>query len=132
MASLSVTRSTNVDPVALAVLARQRSILAEPGSWTRGGLARTLTGQGVHPLSQDAWRWSLSGALARALFDELGPTHARCEWERLYEVAQARLRSVVPDSYPWTGAGGCDLDGFNDYPGTHHDDVLDLIDRALR
>ena len=114
-----------------AVLLRQRSVLEESISWTRGALARTLTGQGVHPLSHDAWRWSLSGALARALFDALGPTPARSDWERLYDLAQARLRSAIPEGHPWTGAGSSDLDGFNDYPGTYHEDVLDLIDRAL-
>ncbi len=132
MATPAVACPTDVDRGVLAVLVRQRSILAEPGLWTRGALARTLTSRGVHPLSQDAWRWSLSGALARALFEELGPAAARCEWERLYDLAQARLRAAVPDGHPWTGAGGWDLDGFNDYPGTHHEDVLDLIDRALR
>jgi hypothetical protein len=131
MATPGVSSPADLDRVVVAVLVRQRSILAEPGSWTRRALARTLTSQGVHPLSQDAWRWSLSGALARALFEELGPATG-CEWERPYDLAQARLRAAVPDGHPWTGAGGWDLDGFNDYPGTYHEDVLDLIDRALR
>jgi hypothetical protein len=113
------------------VLLHQQAILADRGRWTRGALARSLTDEPVVPLSERAWRWSLSGAIAPALLQVLGPTPSPLAWQRMYDAAVEVLWRELPAEQPRSKHIGLDLDGFNDYPGTHHEDVLDIVERAL-
>ena len=86
----------DADPTLLNLLTRVHAILAEPSRWTRGALARTLLAEPVLPLSESAWRWSLAGALARGLFEMLGPRAAACDWQRAYDSAVSALWQVLP------------------------------------
>ena len=120
----------NVDLRLRDVLACQKQILDESQRWARGSMARTLLGEPVLPLSERAWAWSLTGALAPALLEILGPKASRFDWDRLYGRAVAALWAQLPAAYPRSERKALDLDGFNDYPGTHHEDILEVIERA--
>jgi hypothetical protein len=115
----------------LRILTRAQEILAEPATWTRGALARSLLRRGVLPTSELAVSWSASGALALALFDILGPSAARCDRERLYDLGIRSLGHSLPDDHPRTARISLDIDGFNDYPGTVYQDIMQLFERAL-
>jgi hypothetical protein len=122
----------SVDPSNIdTVLRSLREVLADSSRWTRGALARTVLNDAVVPLSDRALKWSLTGAIAPALMDLLGPRATQSDWQRLYEHAVHALWSALPNDHPRTSRLVTDLDGFNDYRGTDHEDVVDLIDRAL-
>jgi hypothetical protein len=121
-----------VDPATIArILRGQRELIGESGRWTRGTLARNLLNAAVVPLSDLALRWSLVGSIAPVLLEHLGPRPAQTDWQRLYDHTVAALWEALPADHPRTPRMVTDLDGFNDYVGTHHEDVLDLIERAL-
>jgi hypothetical protein len=113
------------------VLHAQRELLSEPSQWTRGALARDLFGQTVVPLSERALRWSLTGSIAPALLALLGPRAANLDWQRLYDASVGALWNALPSDFPRTARMSLDLDGFNDYAGTQHADMLDLIARTI-
>lgn len=113
------------------VLYGLRELLESPERWTRGALARNLMKQAVVPLSELALSWSLTGAIAPPLMQRLGPKSSQVDWQRLYDAALAALWAALPSDHPRTSRHSSDLDGFNDFPGTHHEDVLALIDRAI-
>jgi hypothetical protein len=115
----------------LAVLIHQQAILSGPRQWTRVALARTEQLETVLPLSGRAVCWSLSGALALALFQVLGSKMMHSDWERLYSLAVTELWKSLPDYHPRTRHQGKDLDVFNDFPGTSFEDVADLLDQAV-
>jgi hypothetical protein len=115
----------------LAVLIHQQAVLDEPTHWTRVALARTAKLDTILPLSDRAECWSLSGALALALFQVLGSKMMHSDWERLYSLAVEALWNALPDGHPRSRQHGKDLDGFNDFQGTFFEDVADLLDRAV-
>jgi hypothetical protein len=127
----AATRRALDGTLVLAVLIHQQSVLSDPAQWTRVALARTVLLEPVVPLSDRAICWSLSGALAVALREVLGPKMSHADWQRLYDLAVTALWSNLPDDHPRSRQRGRDLDGFNDYPGTGHGDVADLVDRAV-
>jgi hypothetical protein len=118
-------------PRLACVLHGQRALLDEPGQWTRGALARNIFHEAVAPLSEDALRWSLTGSIAPVLLQLLGPRAAQLDWQRLYDCTLSALWTALPADHPRSPRKATDLDGFNDYPGTDHADVVDVIDRAL-
>ena len=121
-----------VDPATIAhILRGQRELIDESGRWTRGTLARNLLNEAVLPLSERALRWSLVGSIAPVLLEHLGPRAAQTDWQRLYDHTVAALWEALPEDHPRTPRMVSDLDGFNDFVGTGHDDVLELIERAL-
>ncbi len=121
-----------VDPKVVAcALIRLREQIAEPQQWTCGALARTLLKQAVVPLADNALSWSLTGALAPSILGILGPRASQVEWRRLQDAALNALWEALPPEHPRTSRIANDLDGFNDFVGTHHHDVVDLIDRAI-
>jgi len=115
----------------VAILTRTHDLLAEPGRWTRGALARTALDKAVLPASEDAWSWSAAGGFALALHEVLGPYAAQCDRYRLFDLGIELIWASLPDDHPRTARQTLDIDGFNDYPGTHHDDVVGLFERAL-
>jgi hypothetical protein len=108
-----------------------RDLLADSRRWTRGALARNLLKEAVLPLSDRALSWSLAGSVAPALLELLGPRSSQVDWQRLYDATLVALWRALPEDHPRTPRVATDLDGFNDFPGTHHEDVLALIDRAI-
>src|SRR5438270_4258179 len=103
----------HADPMLLELLTRVHATLAEPSRWSRGALAQTLLAEPVLPLSESAWRWSLTGALARALFEMLGPRAAGCDWQRAYDAALSALWRVLPREHQRSQRLSLDLDSFN-------------------
>jgi hypothetical protein len=112
------------------VLQHQLAILEDSSQWTRGALARNLLGQTVVPLSDRALSWSVTGALARAMLDVLGPATPQSDWQRMQDACVGVLWAALPEDHPRSAHKMLDLDGFNDFVGTDHADVLDLIRRA--
>ena len=41
------------------------------------------------------------------------------------------LWSSLPDEHPRSARMSLDVDGFNDYPGSEHEDILAMFDRAV-
>jgi hypothetical protein len=115
----------------VSILARAREILAEPDRWTRVALSRSATRSAVLPTSDLGVSWSATGALALAILDVLGPYAPQSDRERLFDLGIGSLWQSLPDDQPRTPHMSLDIDGFNDYPGTHYRDVLDLYERAL-
>jgi hypothetical protein len=95
-------------------------------------MARSLLNRAVLPASDYAWSWSTSGALALALFDSFGTRAGLSDRERLYDLGIRSLWCSLPDDHPRTPRMSLDIDGFNDYPGTHFQDVVQLFERAVR
>ena len=116
----------------VSMLTRAQEIVAEPAQWTRGALARSILRAGVLPASDLAVSWSASGALALALVEVVGPAAAQCDRERLFDLGIKSLWHSLPDDHPRTASMSRDIDGFNDYPGTDYEDIMQLFERALR
>ena len=112
-------------------LHRVRDVLDDPQRWTRGALARNLFKEAVLPLSEQALSWSLTGAVAAALLEVLGARSGQIEWQRLYDATFAALWRALPADHPRSARIATDLDGFNDFVGTDHHDILALVDRAI-
>jgi hypothetical protein len=117
--------------VLVAILARTADLLAERRSWTRGALARSALDKAVLPVSDEAWSWSMAGGFALALHEVLGPYAAQCDRYRLFDLGIKFIWASLPEDHPRTARLTLDIDGFNDYPGTDHDDVVGLFERAL-
>jgi hypothetical protein len=115
----------------LAVLIHLQAIMDVPTRWTRVALARTSKLETILPLSGQAVCWSLSGALALALFQVLGSKMMQAHWERLYSLTVDALWDSLEDRNPRSRQHGKDLDDFNDFEGTTFEDVADLLDRVV-
>jgi hypothetical protein len=117
--------------VLLTILTRAQELLAEPARWTRGALARSFTHTSVLPASELAWSWSAAGGFARALQEVLGPYAPQCDRYRVFDLGIQLIWNSLPDDHPRTARLALDIDGFNDFPGTHHDDVVELFERVV-
>ena len=117
--------------VLVEALARAHAVLVDPDQWTKQALARNVLRQAVVPLSDSALSWSLTGAMAVGVFEVLGPNAAQIDWQRLYDGATEALWQALPSDHPRTPRKTIDLDGFNDYPGTNHSDVMAVFCRAI-
>jgi hypothetical protein len=131
-----VTRAAETAQVREAInlaraLSRARDTIQNPSAWTRGALARNVLHRAVLPTSDAAECWSASGALVRALHEVLGRFACRSDRERMYDLGVAALWSSLPPDHPRSAWLSIDVDGFNDYPGTEHEDVMALFDRAI-
>ena len=127
----SATRSRDDARALVLILNRAQEILAEPRSWTRVALARSVLRDAVLPVSERALSWSTSGALALALHDVLGPLASYGDRYRLYDLSVQIIWRSLPDDHPRTARASLDIDGFNDYPGTQHRDVIGVFERAV-
>jgi hypothetical protein len=92
-----------------------RKLIERPERWTKQAWARDAQGRIVLPSSPRACRWSISGALSRV---------TRARLSQAEEVAYAALRHAMPPGY-------CDVMGYENAPGTSHNDILALVDRAI-
>jgi hypothetical protein len=113
------------------VLLHMEGILDEPHRWTRVALGRSSQLETVLPLSGQAVSWSLSGALALALYQVLGAKMIHTDWVRLYDLAVDALWAALSADFTRSRQRGTDLDAFNDYAGTHYADLVDLLERAI-
>ena len=131
-----VTRAAQTAQLRLAInlvrtLTLAREIIADQSRWTRGALARTVLRTAVLPTSDLAESWNASGALVRASSQVLGAFASRSDRERMYDLGVRALWSSLPDDHPRSERMSLDVDGFNDYPGTEHEDVVALFERAV-
>lgn len=88
-----------------------RKQIAERQHWCKGAFARDLEGNKVHETSPRAVQWCIMGALGVVTKGN------HLVYRRCYEV----LLSLAQDGLQWT----------NDAKTTTHQDILDLIDRAI-
>jgi hypothetical protein len=84
-----------------------RAIVADPAHWTQGAYAKDSIGLQVTPQSNQAVCFCLAGALHKA---------------KANYMAGRFVENL-------TGIG--DIIDWNDAPGRTHDQVLDLLDRAI-
>jgi hypothetical protein len=54
-----------------------------------------------------------------------------CDRQRVYDQAIEAIWSSLPDNHPRTARMSLDIDGFNDYVGVDHQDIVALLARAL-
>jgi hypothetical protein len=127
----AVTAQTRDALCLVSVLARAQEILAEPDRWTRVALSRSVLHGAVAPTSALGVSWSVTGALALAVLRVLGTYAPQCDRERLYDLGIGSLWHSLPDDHPRTLHMSLDIDGFNDYPGTRYQDIIQLYERAL-
>jgi hypothetical protein len=113
------------------VLTRAQEIIAEPHRWTRGALARSVFHGAVLPASDLAMSWSATGALSLALHEVLGNSATDCDRYRMYDRGIRVIWQNLPGDHPRTVRATLDIDGFNDYPGTEHHDIVGLFERSL-
>jgi hypothetical protein len=113
------------------VLTRAQELLAEPRRWTRGALARSVLHGAVLPASDLALSWSATGAFALAMHEVLGPSATEFDRYRMYDRGIRVIWLNLPDDHPRTARVTLDIDGFNDYPGTEHADIVGLFERSL-
>lgn len=105
-----------------ATLKGARSLLSDPGSWTKTANARETSGRLCHPLSEHAVCWCLLGAVCRVA-DDKGPFALP---DRLL-VSELKKSAIEQ----FSGRFHTTLEGFNDHPKTTHDDILKLIDATV-
>ena len=115
---------------AVEILTDARRTLRDEDSWEKGGTSRDGMNDPVHPCHVEAVRWSLDGALRRAIdggwfaLDHPALVHVNDAVERLHH-----------DIY-WSTKGYDDVNHmaymfFNDHPTTTHADVMAVLDSAI-
>ena len=96
------------------LLRRARAKIATPKTWTQGALSRDALGEHIHPFSDRATCFCMTGATAAV-------AHS-LEWN----AADWSLENVIPGNSVEDS-----LEGFNDALTTTHADVLACFDRAI-
>lgn len=100
------------------VLERARDLLGDRQRWTQNGLAVDRQGHPCDPLGQEAYSYSLGGALHYA--GNFDPDWLTEEWFQETALAMATLQTLA----------GSTLEDYND---THtYEEVLGLLDRAIK
>lgn len=94
-------------------LIEMRNLLNEPNHWTQGAYARDIYGVSEFPTSNAAACWCLRGALIKT--------------NSLATDCETVLNDEIRNSYYRFH----EMVEFNDFPGTKHADVLDLLDRVI-
>ena len=98
-------------------LTRARALLAPEGVWMQGEGSEGAHGVPCEPTDHRARRWCLTAALERAAFETGGDPRLDAAH------AGGELRFHLP--------GIEDCASWNDAPGRTHEDVLQLLDRAI-
>ena len=98
----------------LGALQEVRNRISKPEHWAKGTMARDKDNDPVCcPRSRRAAQWSICGAINYAIDSVETERHIK-------KVLVAHLPSQFKA-----------IDLFNDHPRTTHQDVLDLLDRAI-
>lgn len=110
----------------LEVLQEARRRLASPDSWCQYSYAMNAVGKHVTPVSPEATRWCLTGAVesvAQSPF--FGEVPKECA------DALGVLCHCLSRSPPRMRGRAFGLVGWNDQPDRTHEEVLDLLDLAI-
>lgn len=108
---------------ALDILREARKTLNSLESWTKTTLALAEDGRPVDPISDDACRFCLVGAIYRVS----GGWQKAAPLADLVDTLWVRAGCPEPRS-SWRAPT---LTGFNDSPLTSHEDVLKLLDETI-
>ena len=116
------------------ILEEARSIIEDKKNWTKGSIALDAKGRDVWASSPQACRWCVSGAIVRAAeslnldtqkrhdaikyLTDVTRTHISERWEREPEYI-----TIFNDA---------SITMFNDAVETTHQDVLDVLDTAIK
>lgn len=103
-------------------------ILAVPDHWTKGNMAKTLSGSSTDVFGDDAYCFCMLGARRKVIGARgpdwaMGPRgSARIARDRMVAAA----RTLFPDRME-SGDQICGVSFFNDHPDTTHADVLAVL-----
>ena len=98
------------------ILTKARDILTPEGAWIQFYPALDVRGNSRDPEDRRARCWCLVGALERAAYDSSDPEGA------MLECAMFALQAAL---------GRDALAAWNDAPSRTHEEVLQLLDRAI-
>ena len=112
---------------ALPTLARARDMLSEPGAWIQDAGRQVWQGELVNPYNGEARKWDLNFALGRAARDvgDRYDGYAATLWTL---SPMLRGRGWDPGPEQWWGT----IPTWNDAPGRTQDEVIELLDEAIR
>lgn len=99
-----------------------RTLLEDPRHWVKEVSAVDEAGRNVLTYGDRAVRWCLVGAIDKVTF---GETVSSSTLGSLYTNVLKHIGGV--QGWP----SSAEIINFNDHPGTKHEDVLDLLDRAI-
>ena len=105
------------------ILTKAREILAPKGAWIQLNPAMDSRGNWRDPRDPRASCWCLVGALERATFEALGVLD-----EFLLDAAMYALTGALERTGEYPSDA---LAAWNDAPSRTHEEVLQLIDRAI-
>ena len=110
------------------ILEKARSIIEDKKNWTKGAMALDAAGRDVLSSSPQACRWCASGAIVRATETLHLDTEDRYDAiNHLRDVIRTRIRErgeIEPERIS--------VPIFNDAVETTHQDVLDVLDTAIK
>jgi hypothetical protein len=100
----------------LDALRNMRKLLSDPATWIKGDYAVNKDGECIRPEHPDACQFCVEGARMRSVAPLEG-------WDCVLVFRQ--LTCALPNGFG-------NIPAFNDHPDTKHEDVLALIDRAIK
>ena len=115
---------------AVDILRHARDILATPDQWTKGSAARLWDGQPCYPAYEHAITWCALGAVERGHDRDirLYPAPASAVFYSPYRLALLHLGRALPEPFRADEEG---IARYNDHVDTSHQDIVDLLARAV-
>ena len=128
---------------AVEYLEQAKALIEKPENWAKDNFARKSNGNATRINSPEACSWCLTGALLKVSDKNNGKIQGN---EKLHEAVQTDYEFIktVETLFFEISPSSCEsythdmkmayLANFNDGEvggGTHHDDVLDLLDSAI-
>ena len=107
------------------ILTKARELISEPDRWVKGAYSLDKNFNHVSRNDPKACKWCLTGAVEAAT-DMLMPSPSRTEFY-IYESREAkRVLLKMSDLANFYSIGH-----WNDHPDRTHEEVIDLLDRAI-
>lgn len=101
-----------------------RDLLSDPKRWTKGSFARTkITKRSIGPTEANAACWCIRGAVIKIAGDDGDG--------RAVEVALCKALRTIQGA-PFIEADPAALARFNDEPHCRHEEVMKVIDLAIK
>ena len=106
-----------MNKIIIEALERAKEIINNPKNWTKGAVAKNKNNQPVIETSPKACKFSLNGALHRAIYEMIK--------EQKYEIETLRQINnniLMKDKHV----------ELNENPETTHEDILQLLDNTIK
>ena len=109
------------------ILTRAKELISEPDRWVKGAYSLDKNFNHVHRNDPKACKWCLSGSIEAAT--EMLAVSTRSDIflylsEEYIEAKRVLLKMSDLDGFP-------SISQWNDHPDRTHEEVIDLLDRAI-